>query len=278
MRAIGSVRFAISLVSLLSAVSAFACDGANYYPRSWSASCDGQVTPSQAVVSGSVSASGNQLVHNRDEVNRQIDEIKKLVTPLGGELSLRDLNRNFAEANAAMYGGMLPGAPSKSFITTQAFDILLKKNADIDTIVDKLNALGTVSFGRNSTFNDPRMKSFVRFRVTDGPEQLDKLLESCKERAIADGCKASGEEPATCAASARKRATVSNFNLQSQPVATEWGQNNPVTLYYPGQTSQLTNLELAGDIVLKLSGSVTLQVPPQSAPSATEPTAAQVAR
>lgn len=273
----GSSLILAGLVLVSLPAVATACDQSTMYPRSWNEACEGKIVPNEVFLSASVSASGNQMVHNREELKRQIEEIRKIAGSMGGELVLKDLNRNFAEVMNNGYS-MIPGAPTKSFVATQAFEIVVQKSTDIDALVDKLNALGTVNFGRSVGYNDGRMKSFVRYRATDAVAQLDKLTESCKAKAIAQGCRSAPEGEKKCVESLAKEATIQNFNLASQSVATEFGQYNPITLYYPGQTSQLSNLELNGDITLNFSGSITVQSLPSATPVAVVAATAQMDR
>lgn len=246
-----------------------ACDQSNptSYPRSWNESCEGQIVPNEVFVTASVSASGNQMLHNSEEVKRQIGEVKKIATSFGAELVLKELNRSFAETTSNGFP-IIPGSSGKAFVATQNFEIVMQKSVDVDTLVDKLNTLGTVNFGRSPGYNDGRMKPFVRYRATDGLAQLDKITERCQLRALEQACRGASEGERACLAALKKDAVIQNFSLQSQAIATEYGQYNPVALYYPGQVSQISNLELNGDIALNFSGSITVQTFP-AAPAAT---------
>lgn len=245
---------------------AHACDAVTLYPRSWNDSCEGTVIPDEIFLTGSVSASGGQMVRNREDLKRKMEEIKRIAASNGGELVLKDLTRNFAEAAPNGYGA-IPGAPTKAFIATQSFEIVLRKSADIDALIDKLSDLSTVSFGRSAGINDGRIKPFVRYRAQDAVGQLDRLVEACRLKAIAQACRTASEGSQVCAADLAKSATIMNFNLTSQAISNEYGQFTPINLYYPGQTSQISTLELNGDITLQLSGSITVQAaatPPAS--------------
>jgi hypothetical protein len=228
--------------------------------------CGGEVRPDRALIVGGVSAESLRPSEAREQIDRQVEEIRKLVTQQAGTLTLGERVR---AVRAVPKGRRESPAEPQPFLMVQRLEVALPTTVDVDEVLDGLLRLGLDRFGRNLRIEaaDASPRVVVRYRFSALRDALEKIHQECKARAVRQWCEAStpAADVAGCPTAVAKLLPLVNTQalaLQSQPVLSEQGGLAPLVFAYPWQAAQLATVDLIGDVPLRLIGAIVVALPP----------------
>lgn len=228
--------------------------------------CAGEVRPDRAVIVGGVSAESLRPGEAREQIDRQVAEIRKLVTQQGGTLALGERVR---AVRAVPKGRRESPAEPQPFLMVQRLEVALPTTVDVDQVLDGLLRLGLDRFGRSLRIEaaDSSPRVVVRYRFSALRDALEEIHQECKARALRQWCEAStpAAELAGCPTAVAKLLPLVDTQalaLQSQPVLSEQGGAAPLVFAYPWQPAQLAAVDLIGDVPLRLTGAIVVALPP----------------
>ena len=166
-------------------------------------SCTGEVTPTVAIIAGGVAVQGIKPLDAADNLDKQLDAIRKYVEENHGKLILLERVRTLKNP-----------APNGSSDTAQPFEIVqrlhveLPVSAPVDAVLQHLLELGLDRFGETVLATNNRREEAVLFRIGN----LDSALHEMEHRCIEDAWKkwCAADEPITVC---KSDAPPSNFQL-----------------------------------------------------------------
>lgn len=233
--------------------------------ESVTASCSGEVKPDHARIVGGVTAESLKPAEAREQIERQLAEIRKYVTQRGGAVHVMERVRAVRGIPRDARNVTMDQLP---FVVIQRLEMDFPLRIDIDETLERLLQFGLDRYGRNLGLDsgDASPKIVVRYRFSDLTATLKGIHQQCKAAALQQWCETNtpaGEHQA-CTDALRKishRFTTQSLMLQSQPVLGEYGQSALVQLSYPWNEGQLTAIELVGNVPLRLHGTITVKLP-----------------
>ena len=165
-------------------------------------SCTGEVAPTVAIIAGGVAVYGIKPVDAADNLDKQLDAIRKYVKKprqAGPPRARRTLK------NPAFNGSSDTGPP---FEIVQRLHVELPVTAPVDTVLQRLLELGLDRFGETVLATNNRREEAVLFRIGN----LDSALHEMQNRCIGDAWKNwCATAPPTTAC--KSDAPPSNFQL-----------------------------------------------------------------
>ncbi len=225
------------------------------------AACGGEVRPDRVLIVGGLSVQSLKPLEARAQLERQLQPLEEYVTQQGG--AVRRLERLRAVRELSNSGH--ERAPDQlPFLLLQQLELEFPLEADIDAVLDRVLQFGLDRYGRSPQlgYQDDRPKVVVRYRFSDLAGTLNEIHRRCQMEAWQQWCLrgAAGEfeQCAEAGASLLELFITNALYLQSQPVLTEHGGSAPLSFNYPWAAGQVENVELLGDVVVRLSGTITL--------------------
>jgi hypothetical protein len=166
-------------------------------------SCTGEVAPTVAIIAGGVAVYGIKPVDAADNLDKQLDAIRKYVEENHGKLVLLERVRTLK--NPAFNGSSDTGPP---FEIVQRLHVELPVSAPVDAVLQRLLELGLDRFGETVLATNNRREEAVLFRIGN----LDSALHEMQNRCIGDAWKnwcATDSATTVC----KSGAPPSNFQL-----------------------------------------------------------------
>jgi hypothetical protein len=216
--------------------------------------CAQEKAPDLAVIVGALTARTLKPTDAREQMDRQVEAVRARVSERGGQLQLGETIRaarsGAPEANSAS---------DRPFVRVQRLEAAFATDAPIDDILEELLRLGLDRYGRELVLDgtDGRSHVVVRYRFRGLRQTLEALESACQadawerwQRAIRP---AGGRDVERTGCRLRKL----TFVVRSQPVLAEHGSAVPLELAEPWDTSRLDELELLGQVPLRLHGTLT---------------------
>ncbi len=226
------------------------------------AACGGETRPDRALIVGGLTVQSLKPLEARAQLERQLQPLEEYVTEQGG--AVRRLERLRAVRELSNSGHERP-PDQRPFLLLQQLELEFPLEADIDAVLDRVLQFGLDRYGRSPQlgYQDDRPKVVVRYRFSDLTGTLDEIHRRCQMEAWQQWClrnTAAGkfEQCAEAGASLLELFITNALYLQSQPVLTENGGSAPLSFNYPWAAGQVENVELLGDVVVRLSGTITL--------------------
>lgn len=278
----------VLLTLALAARHAGAAEGHGWVARAvnqtLTAACDAELAPDVAAIQGGISASSLKPGEAAAQIERQLGEIKRLAASHGGALNLLERVR---AVRPTSLGPVPDGRGTQPFLMVQRLEVTAPATAPIDAALDGLLGLGLDQFGPDLRLDPDRQSHdsapqiLVRYRISKLREKLETIQSRCRLAAFDGWCAAQAEdaERAACAAALRsveRRFVTQSFVLQSQPVLRGPGPPTPVVLpqgpiwqpdvglrheLQPLTPPAAAELELLGNVTLRLTGSISLSLP-----------------
>jgi hypothetical protein len=166
-------------------------------------SCTGEVAPTVAIIAGGVAVYGIKPLDAADNLDKQLDAIRKYVEENHGTLILLERVRTLK--NPAFNGSSDTGPP---FEIVQRLHVELPVTAPVDAVLQRLLELGLDRFGETVLATNNRREEAVLFRIGN----LDSALHEMEHRCIEDAWKkwCATDPPASFC---KSDAPPSNFQL-----------------------------------------------------------------
>ena len=229
------------------------------------ASCSGDVRPDRAGIVGGITAESLKPAEARDQIEKQLAQIKKHVAKRGGTVHLMERVRAVRGMPRDARNVKMDQLP---FVVIQRLEAEFPVRVDIDEVLEGLLQLGLDRYGRDFRLNSGDMspKVVVRYRFSNLPATLEEIHQQCKAAALKQWCETNtpAGEHRTCTRALGKishRFITQRLRLQSQPILGEHGQSTLVQISYPWNEAELSAIELIGDIPLRLYGTITVKLP-----------------
>lgn len=232
--------------------------------QTMTASCSGDVRPDRVRVVGGITAESLKPTAARNQIDKQLVEIKKHVAKRGGTVHVMERVRAVRGVPRDTRNIKMDRLP---FMVIQRLEAEFPVDVDIDDVLEELLQLGLDRYGRDFRLNsgDISPKVVVRFRFSNLTATLKKIHKQCKARALQQWCETNTPESEHrfCTRALGKishRFVTQRLLLQSRPVLGEHGQSTLLHIAYPWNEAQLNAIELIGDIPLRLSGTITVKM------------------
>ncbi len=232
---------------------------------SFSGSCNATAQPDLALIVGGVSAQGLKPTAVKTQLEKQLAELERYATQVGGKLRKLETLRVIRPT-----GNPSDHAEQRTpFSMVQRVQFELPAEREIDPVLEKVLQLGLDSYGEDVGLygHSGSPQVVVRYGFSGPRAVYDRIASQCRRQALAQWCRTGGaaapaeddcENPEWGARNLR----LQQLYLQSQPVYQAPLQLAPVVLNYPHNEATLRDLQLLGNRTLNFSGSVTLGYPP----------------
>jgi hypothetical protein len=207
--------------------------------QTMTAACSGDVRPDRAVVVGGVTAESVKPSEAKEKIEKQLQAIQTYASQQGGKVHLMERVR---AVRGNPRDARNPKMEELPFVVIQRLELDFPLEIDIDSVLERLLQLGLDRYGRNvrPTYRGNTPTVVVHYRFSHLAEKLKSIHQQCKTRALQQWCE---------------------LMLQSQPVLREQGMISPIQISYPWNESQLSTIELVGDVPLRLHGTITVKLP-----------------
>ena len=226
--------------------------------------CNGEVRPDRVVIVGGISAQGLKPAVAKAQLDRQIEAVRQYVVGKQGRLVLLEVLR---AAQPATRASSSENAAIQPFILVQSLEVEFPVTEEIDAILDRFLQLGLDRFGKQVSVEASSYgrNVLVYYRFSDLRSQLDRVHAACKQRLVAEWCSSArgNKDGGVCKATEQldQRFPTLSASFQSSPILREQGGRTQYYLSYPWQSAQLNQVELLGNMLLSLSGPLTIRTP-----------------
>lgn len=233
--------------------------------QTMTAACSGDVRPDRAVVVGGVTAESLKPSEAKEQIEKQLQAIQTYASQQGGTVHLMERVR---AVRGNPRDARNPKMEELPFVVIQRLEVDFPLEIDIDSVLERLLQLGLDRYGRNvrPTYRGNTPTVVVHYRFSHLAEKLKSIHQQCKTRALQQWCEANtpASEHDACTRAITgiaHRLITQRLMLQSQPVLREQGVISPIQISYPWNESQLSTIELVGDVPLRLHGTITVKLP-----------------
>ena len=141
-------------------------------------SCTGEVAPTVAIIAGGVAVQGIKPLDAADNLDKQLDAIRKYVEENHGKLILLERVRTLK--NPAFNGSSDTGPP---FEIVQRLHVELPVSAPVDAVLQRLLELGLDRFGETVLATNNREEA-VLFRIGDLDSALHEMEQPLHRRRL----------------------------------------------------------------------------------------------
>jgi hypothetical protein len=217
-------------------------------------SCAGEVAPTVALIAGGIAVQGIKPVDAAENLDKQLDAIRKYVEENHGKLILLERVRTLK--NPAANGSSDASLP---FEVVQRLHVELPVSAPIDAVLQRMLELGLDRFGETVLATNGRREEAVLFRIGN----LDSALHEMEHRCIEDAWKKwCATDPATTACKSDEPPSnfqLANFNARSdeEVLLPGTGAGYWQVTFTRGQDPRPPR-DLLGNITLHLTGTIYL--------------------
>ena len=223
--------------------------------------CTGEARPDRVVIAGAMTAEGLKPVEAQVQLDRQLAELKSYVDAQGGRLELLERVRA-----AGTTGG--PGSSryqTLPFLAMQRLEINFPASVAVDDAFERAVSLGLDRFGSNIRVDrvNRRRSIAVRYRFSALRDDLDRIVAQCRTEATARWCANEGANRPVCALPEQERESrvkIQSLSLRTQRLLNEHGSVSNYHLNYPWRTDQMARIEPVGNVAVKFSGTIHLQI------------------
>lgn len=226
--------------------------------------CNFNVTPDKALIIGGISAQSLNIADASKQLDSVINDVLVMVEKHKGKYIALERLRSVEQKKCKKSNC---NERTKLFHVMQRFELEFPLKTDVDKVLEQLIEVGMNQFGRNFNLysGSKQRQILVRYRFSDNHIQPATIKSSCVKQSINQWCIDTGIPQGHRWCKVKDRAQyfqIQSMSLKSQPVIQENGNSRAIQLYYSNGTLAVPDIELMGDVELKLKGKVKLKAWP----------------
>ena len=224
-------------------------------------SCDVKLSPNKAVITGGISSQGTSIQEASYALEETLKVLRKLVKNHKGQYV--PLERIHAFEDKQKHQQL----EESVFYLLQRLELEFPVTVDIDSVLVQIIDAGMNKFGSNiNLYNKQQKQIITRYRFSEKQVQPQAIQSQCIEQALDQWCQYEGVPQGHLWCEAKDRAKyfqVQNINLKSQSVLQEHGNSRQLSLHFSRGSHNVPELELMGNLELRLRGNVQLRAWPK---------------
>lgn len=230
---------------------------AQMYPRpayfQFGGSCSTEVSPDQAVIVGGVSSAGLKPTEAVEQLDKQLDLMRKYIAEKHGELELMERVRTVKNPPQNRE------ASDTGFEVVQRLQAKFPANAPVDEILQKMIELGFDRYGDNVLNSFNRREAVIRFRVSGFDAKMKDFQQQCTANAWKQWCSSPQASTECKSQTAPADLQLDLFSVHSKEAFVRPdGGNAPWQLTATRSQHMNDPADLLGEMTVHLEGTISL--------------------